>query len=61
MSKIFVTGGCGFIGSHLVDSLAKNPDNVVNILDNLSTGSLQRINDWKENTQLTFIKKDKQM
>jgi UDP-glucose 4-epimerase len=32
-----VTGGCGFIGSHLVDTLVKRGDRVL-IIDNLSTG-----------------------
>jgi len=38
-----VTGGAGFIGSHLVDELIKL-DHKVTILDNLSTGSKENIN-----------------
>jgi len=38
MSTYLVTGGCGFIGSHLVDALVKEEHKVV-ILDNLSHGS----------------------
>lgn len=37
MGKAFVTGGCGFIGSHIVDALLKKGEKVV-IYDNLSTG-----------------------
>jgi UDP-glucose 4-epimerase len=37
--KYLVTGGCGFIGSHLVDALSAD-GHVVRILDNLSTGTL---------------------
>ena len=37
MSKILVTGGAGFIGSHLVDRLVGENHKVV-IVDNLSTG-----------------------
>lgn len=37
MSKIIVTGGAGFIGSHLVDYLVELGEEVV-VLDNLSTG-----------------------
>ena len=37
MKNILVTGGCGFIGSHLVDSLIKLGHSVI-IIDDLSTG-----------------------
>ena len=41
--KILVTGGCGFIGSHLVDRLIKENHKVV-IIDNLSTGTKKNLN-----------------
>ena len=41
--KVIVTGGAGFIGSHLVDSLLEDKHEVI-ILDNLSTGRLENIN-----------------
>lgn len=42
MANYLVTGGCGFIGSHLVDSLIKD-GHKVRILDDLSTGRRENI------------------
>jgi len=42
MSNVLVTGGLGFIGSHLVDRLVKDHD--VYVIDDCSTGSLMHIN-----------------
>ena len=47
MQKAIVTGGAGFIGSHLVDKLIEQ-DIEVTILDNLSTGKKQNINSKAE-------------
>ena len=41
--KILVTGGCGFLGSHIVDELIKEKNKVV-VVDNLSSGRLQNLN-----------------
>lgn len=41
--KLLVTGGAGFIGSHLVDRLIQDGHSVL-IIDNLSTGKRQNIN-----------------
>jgi len=43
MSKYLVTGGCGFIGSHLTDKLIEEGHKVV-VLDNLSSGFLSNLN-----------------
>lgn len=40
--RILVTGGAGFIGSHVVDALVKRGDTVV-VLDDLSSGSLENL------------------
>lgn len=42
--KISVTGGAGFIGSHLVDRLIEQ-GHTVQVIDNLSTGSLSNVNE----------------
>ena len=41
--KVLVTGGCGFVGSHLVDYLVKLGFDVT-VLDNLSSGTLKNLN-----------------
>ena len=41
--RILITGGAGFIGSHLADRLIKNGDKVI-LIDNLSTGKKENIN-----------------
>ena len=43
MQKILITGGAGYIGSHIVEKLVKINKNVF-ILDNLSTGFKTLIN-----------------
>lgn len=48
-----VTGGTGFIGSHLVDSLILE-DNIVTVIDNLSTGTLENLKHHENNDRLTF-------
>ncbi|MFA5270964.1 MAG: SDR family oxidoreductase [Candidatus Omnitrophota bacterium] len=53
--RILVTGGCGFIGSHIVDRLVNEGASVV-ILDNLSSGKLENIAKHKDKVKL--IQKD---
>jgi len=55
--KALVTGGAGFIGSHLVDRLMREGWNVV-VIDNLSVGSVKNIKRWLDNTRLKFIRGD---
>jgi len=43
MEKVLVTGGAGFIGSHLTDKLIEKGYSVV-VIDNLSTGSKKNLN-----------------
>ncbi len=53
MSTI-VTGGAGFLGSHLVDSLIRDGQRVI-IVDNLSTGNLRNIEDAISTGSASFI------
>jgi len=50
--RVFITGGAGFIGSHLCDALISRGDEVT-ILDNLSTGSQQNIAHLKGKIEVT--------
>ena len=52
MTKTLVTGGAGFIGSHITDRLIKEGHNVV-VLDNLSTGFKKQVN-----PKAKFVKAD---
>ena len=45
--KYLITGGAGFIGSHLVEELITRGDQVV-VFDNLSTGSFFNLSGIKE-------------
>ena len=50
--RVFITGGAGFIGSHLCDALISKGDKVT-ILDNLSTGSQENIAHLKGKIEVT--------
>ncbi len=50
-----VTGGAGFIGSHIVSYLIQNGAQKVRVLDNLSTGSKSNIREFESNPAFQFI------
>ena len=52
--KYLVTGGAGFVGSHLVDHLLANNHQVL-VLDNLSTGRIENLKQHSSNKNLEFI------
>ena len=55
--KIVVTGGAGFIGSHLVDRLMNSGHEVI-CIDNLYTGRKSNNAQWSENPNFQFIEHD---
>ena len=57
MKKILITGGAGFIGSHLAEALLKG-GNQVFVLDDLSTGSKKNIEHLAKNPYFYFEKGD---
>ncbi len=53
--KYVVTGGAGFIGSHLIEKLVKQGD-VVTVLDNLNTGKIENLKSVSK--KINFIQND---
>jgi len=55
--RVLVTGGAGFIGSHLVDVLMDRGSKVV-VFDNLSSGNLANLERWLKNRRFRFVQAD---
>ncbi|XP_078160118.1 UDP-glucuronic acid decarboxylase 6 [Carex rostrata] len=56
--RILVTGGAGFIGSHLVDKLMENEKNEVIVADNYFTGSKDNLKKWIGHPRFELIRHD---
>jgi UDP-glucose 4-epimerase len=52
--KVLITGGAGFIGSHLADRLIARGDDVL-VLDDLSSGSLENIAHLRDASKFEFV------
>jgi len=57
VSKVFVTGGAGFIGSNIVEALLRQGYEVV-AYDNLITGKKENISEFEENENFRFVEGD---
>jgi UDP-glucose 4-epimerase len=55
---ILVTGGAGYIGSHVVKQLLETTEDDVLVLDNLSTGSVGRVETLQKIRPFTFVELD---
>ncbi len=53
-NKVLITGGAGFIGSHLAEELLRSQFHVT-IIDNLSTGRIDNLKNFKDHPQLKVI------
>jgi len=57
--RILVTGGAGFIGSHIVAALLDHPAvSFVRVMDNLATGSIKNIEEFKGHPKFEFVEAD---
>ena len=55
--RALITGGAGFIGSHLAEALLSQ-GHKVNVVDNLSTGSLENIQHLQDEPDFSFVEGD---
>ena len=55
--KNLVTGGAGFVGSHLIDRLMRDKEHVI-CIDNFVTGTKKNINYWINNSNFELINHD---
>jgi UDP-glucose 4-epimerase len=58
VSRSFVAGGAGFIGSHLTRELLRRPDAEVVVFDNLTSGSVSRLQEALADPRLQLVQAD---
>ena len=59
MSTYIVTGGAGFIGSHLIDLLLKDSSTrEVRVIDNFSSGREEHLSHWSKDSRLKVYRED---
>jgi len=51
--RVLITGGAGFIGSHLADAYLQRGDDVL-VIDDLSTGTIENIRHLKDNPKFSY-------
>lgn len=57
--KILVTGGAGFVGSHIIERLLNHPDvELIRVMDNLSTGTMDNIKPFLQDKKVEFFRAD---
>jgi len=56
--RVLITGGAGFIGSHLCESFLRKADTTVTLVDNLSTGSIRNLSKINNNPRVKMIVAD---
>lgn len=60
MTRSFIAGGAGFIGSHLVRELMRDPDHEVVVLDNFSSGTVGYVEELLDDPRLRLVEGDLQ-
>lgn len=57
-TRYFITGGAGFIGSHLVERLIATTDATITVFDNFLTGTDKHLEKVRDNPRLTVVRGD---
>jgi UDP-glucose 4-epimerase len=57
MKKIIITGGAGFIGSHLIEKVINTQVEEILVIDDLSTGKKENLSKFNDSKKIKFIDK----